>query len=258
MITIDCEQGTREWIEARLGIPTASCFSKILTPGGSLSKSREAYWGDLLAEWALGEPRDEVPVGLYWVERGAVVEPQARTHYAFHADVDPVTVGFVFRDSSRMVGCSPDGLVGDDGLLELKCPMAGRHISWLVRNEVPREHASQLQGQLWVTGRAWVDFMSYFPNLPAFILRVEPDPAYQDALDEHMPVFVDELLAGRDYLRSLGVSLEAGEDPGRPASAPSFDQQKKDDMPRVVQAAQAAFTRQLTPNEAMDVLKGIE
>ena len=259
MIIVDCEQGTREWIEARLGIPTASEFSKIVTPGGKLSKTREVYWGDKLAEWALGEPRDDVPLSLYWVERGELLEPDARRHYAFRRDVEPVKVGFVHRDETRMVGCSPDGLVGDDGLLELKCPMPGRHISWLARNEIPREHASQLQGQLWVTGRPWVDFMSYHPSLPPFIVRVEPDQRYQDALDEHLPTFVDELLDGRAYLRSLGIEPGVGED--RSGAAPSHERPKRDPPPSmagVTKAAEAAFTRQLTPKEALDRLKEMQ
>ena len=262
MITLDCEQGTREWVEARLGIPTATGFSKILTPGGKLSKSREAYWGDLLGESVTGEPHDDLP-SLYFVERGEALEPSARKHYAFQRDVDPVKVGFVFRDEGRMVGCSPDGVVGDDGLLELKCPKTGNHISWLARGVVPREHVSQLQGQLWVTGRAWVDFMSYHPGLPPLIVRVEPDPAYQAALDEHIPTFCDELLEGRAYLRSLGVSLEPGEVPLRPSAsgfATSFKKAKPEppSMAGVVKAAEAAFTRQLTPQEALDRLESMK
>ena len=256
VITLDCEQGTREWIEARLGIPTATGFSRIVTPGGKISKSREAYWGDLLAEWVLQEPQDDVP-NLYWIERGEALEPEARRYYSFHADVDAVTVGFVFRDALKTVGCSPDGLVGEDGLLELKCPKAGHHIAWLARGVVPQEHISQLQGQLWVTGRHWVDFMSYHPGLPPFIIRVEPEPRYQDALDEHIPTFCDEVVNGRAYLQSLGVGLEPGcEVPPPSGSAPSFEMAKpKPSMSGVRQAAEAAFTRQISPKEAADLLE---
>ena len=112
----------RAWIEARLGIPTASEFSKIVTPGGKLSASRDEYIGTLLAEWALGEQDAEFQ--SEWAERGKLLEPEARDYYRFHRDADVATVGFVYRDDARSVGCSPDGIVGGDGLLELKCPKA--------------------------------------------------------------------------------------------------------------------------------------
>ena len=207
MIRLDFQQGSREWVEARLGIPTASEFSRIVTTSGA--KAKTGYVWELVAEWVLGEPTVKFG-GNDWTERGQVLEPEARKYYAFQRDLEPQTVGFIYRDETRMCGCSPDGLVGDDGLLELKCPMAGKHLQYLVGDKVPREHKTQVQGQLWVTGRAWCDFMSYHPGLPPFIKRVEPDPKLQAALDEHMPEFLEELLAGRERLRSLGV-VPAGE-----------------------------------------------
>ena len=204
MIVHPCQQGSREWIEARLGIPTASEFSRIVTPSGKLSKSKSEYVWELVAEWALGEPTVKFG-GNDWTERGKVLEPEARKYYAFQRDLEPQTVGFVYRDEARMCGCSPDGLVGDDGLLEMKCPMPPKHLQYLAGDTVPREHKTQVQGQLWVTGREWCDFMSYHPGLPPFIKRVEPDPKLQKALDEIMPHFIAEILSGRERLRSLGV-----------------------------------------------------
>ena len=207
MIVLDCEQGSVPWVEARLGIPTASEFSKIMTPGGKLSASRIPYLGTLVAEWALGDAAGDIEFGgNAWTERGQALEPQARAAYGFTRDVDPVTVGFVYRDETRLSGCSPDSLVGDDGILELKCPMAGHHLVWLAQDIIPREHVSQLQGQLWVTGREWVDFMSFFPGLPPFIVRAAPDPTYQAALDVAIPDFVAEVLDARERLRALGVT----------------------------------------------------
>ena len=206
MIVHPCQQGTVEWTEARLGIPTASEFSRIVTATGKLSKQRDGYLAELLAEWCLGEPVTNF-MGNEWTERGQVLEPEARKYYAFQRDLDAETVGFIYLDEARMVGCSPDGLVGEDGLLELKCPMAPTHLLWLCRGVLPPAHNAQVQGELWVTGRAWCDFMSYFPGLPPLLVRVEPDSKYQAALDDLMPKFVQEVLAGRERLRELGAVI---------------------------------------------------
>ena len=205
MIVVDCEQGSWEWIQARLGIPTASAFSRVLTSGGKLSASREPYKAELLAEWALGEPIEEWQ-GNEWTERGKYLEPQARRYYALQRDIDPEQVGFVYQDDKQMVGCSPDALVGEPGLLELKCPLAGNHLLYLVQNDVPKKYQPQCQGSLWVTGREWIDFMSYFPGLPPLIIRVAPDPKIQDALSEHMPVFIAEIEDARGMLEEMGIT----------------------------------------------------
>ena len=206
MIVNPAEQGTVAWQEARLGIPTASQFSRIVTATGRLSKQRDSYLSELLAAWCLGEPVTDF-LGTDATERGHVLEPDARKYYAFQRDVEPTTVGLIYRDESRMVGCSPDGLVGEDGLLELKCPMAPTHILCLCRGGLPPTHKAQVQGQLWVSGRKWCDFMSYHPQLPPLLIRVEPDLAYHAALDEFMPLFVEEVIAGRERLRELGAVI---------------------------------------------------
>ena len=208
MITIDdVEQGSQAWVELRLGIPTASQFSRIVTPTGKSSSSRDAYMGELLAEWVLREPYSDF-AGTAATERGSVLEPDARRYYVFVREAEVKTVGFCFRDSDRLVGCSPDGLVGDDGLLELKVPSAGKHLFWLAQDRLPREHFAQVQGAMWVTGRSWVDFMSFHPQLPPFIIRAVADPLYQMALDKYIPSFIKDLLAARARLKELGAVLE--------------------------------------------------
>ena len=155
-------------------------------------------------------------MGTDATERGHALEPQARKYYAFQRDVEPATVGLIYEDERRMVGCSPDGLVGEDGLLELKCPMAPKHLLWLARCSAtekkpavcPPEHNPQVQGQLWVTGRERGAILCrYHPQFPPLLVRVEPDEKYQAALDELMPVFVEEVLAGRERLRELGAVI---------------------------------------------------
>ena len=200
----DVKQGSDEWVRLRLGIPTASAFGRILTPA-KLAPSAQAavYIDELCAEWALGE-RDDFG-GTEWVDRGTVLEPMARAWYAFDTDAEVEEVGFCYRDDARMVGCSPDGLVGAAGLLELKAPMPKTHLGYLRQGVVPTAYVLQVQGQLWVTGRAWCDFCSFCPNLPGFRIRAEPEDRYQAAFDEHLPAFIEEMLEAREHLRSLGV-----------------------------------------------------
>ena len=205
MIVVDVEQNTQAWIEARLGVVTASAMSRIITPGGKLSAQREKYKAELLAEYFLGSPLDDFG-GNDAIDWGNRIEPEARKFYGFIRDATPRTVGFCLKDESGMVGASPDALVGSDGLLELKCPFVpANQLLYLAGDVVPRQHVMQLQGQLWVTGREWVDFMSYYPRLPPFIKRVLPDGATFDAFDKHIPVFIDELMAGRKRLIDMGV-----------------------------------------------------
>ena len=104
-----------------------------------------------------------------------------------------------------VAGASPDGLVGDDGLLEFKCPMAGKHLTYLFRDEVPKDYVLQVQGQLWVTGRKWCDFVSYCPGLPIFVKRMTPDKKLQDAFTEHIGNFTKEIAEGKEKLRELNV-----------------------------------------------------
>ena len=221
MRTIDCEQGSEEWITARLAKPTASKFSKILTPSGKLSTSCEGYLGELLAEWVTGEPGDDF-FDSDWMERGRILEPYAFKQYAFIRGINLKAqtikkgketivippgiqkVGFCLHEEHE-AGCSPDALVGDDGLIEFKCPMAKNHLIYLFREECPKQYWLQIQGQLWVTGRLWCDFVSYHPEFPLFVHRVEPDEKIQTALTSNIAGFLIDMVLGKDKLRELGV-----------------------------------------------------
>lgn len=198
MIILDCEQGSVEWKLARLGIPTASEFKKIVTTKGALSASRNGYMMDLITEAATNEPKDDIS-NLYWVQRGKELEPEAFDFYSVYAKSDPVKVGFVYRDESRNVGCSPDALVGDDGLLEIKCPSPGEHIMTAYSGILPIKHIQQVQGQLWVTGRQWCDYLSYCDEYPEFEIRVNRDDVFQAALDKHIPKFAEELEMAKQW-----------------------------------------------------------
>ena len=210
MIVLDCEQGTRAWHEARLGIPTASEFKRVVTNGGARCRAARGGCGtgaELLVEWATGEPYKTFESD--WTEYGKAMEPAARAAYSFHRDLSVSQVGLCYRDDKRLVAASPDGLVGGDksgrGALELKCPSPEIHLLYLSMGVVPTKYVIQVQGHLWVTGLEWCDFMSFHPDYPALIVRTFPDPARQAALDEHIPAFVDEVLEGRRWLEEAGV-----------------------------------------------------
>lgn len=190
MIIHEVAQGTTEWLELRAGIPTASEFSRILTPTGKPSKSAEPYMHELLAERLLHQPLDTFTSS--WMERGTALEDEAAKYYAFQMEVQPAKVGFITTDDGR-AGVSPDRLVGDEGLLEIKVPAPGTHVRYLLFKPVDRVYFPQLQGQLWVTGRKWLDILSYCPGLPEAQIRVERDDDYIEKLSGEIARFCETL-----------------------------------------------------------------
>lgn len=197
----DCPQGSELWHAVRAGRPTASEFHTILAKGrsGAESKTRKTYMYKLAAERLTGQVV-QTWAGNAHTERGHEQEPDARNLYAFLKDVEPVQVGFVKRGP---VGCSPDSLLDSDGLLEIKTRLPHLQIELLENGELPPEHKAQCQGQLWVTDRQWLDYMSYAEKLPPFIIRVERDPAYIVELARATQTFVAELDALTERLSKL-------------------------------------------------------
>jgi hypothetical protein len=194
MKIVNCDQGSPEWFNARLGIPTASQFDRILTPKTRKPSGAQArYMAELLAEWLLGSPSESWSNAV--VERGTELEEEAARWYAFDRGVDVEKVGFVTTDYGR-VGGSPDRLVGSDGILEIKNPLAVQHVLYLL-SEVP-EHTGQVQGYLWLTGRKWCDMLSYHPTLPPVVHRIKPDPDYFAALEAELLPFLDKLDAEKE------------------------------------------------------------
>lgn len=202
MIRLDMPQGSPEWTAARIGIPTASNFSKIITPKTMKPSSASGgYLNKLLAEWILGVSLDETVSGL--MERGRELEGEAVKYYELLNDVTTETVGIILRDD-RKVGCSPDRFVGQDGGLEVKCPAPHTHVGYLL-NGVDDEYRCQVQGAMWLTGRQWWDLLSYHPDMPPALCRIERDEVFIAALAEAVDEFVARLEAGKQRLLELGV-----------------------------------------------------
>lgn len=182
----DCEQGGADWFEARRGVVTASRFFDVLAKGQGIT--RRKYMLTLAGEAITGEVAESYTNAH--MERGHAMEAEARDLYAFNADVEPQLVGFMKRGRA---GASPDALVGEDGMLEIKSKLPCLQLDVLDKGRLPPEHVAQVQGQLAVSGRAWCDFISYWPKLPLFCVRVERDESYIAALNQAIADFIGEL-----------------------------------------------------------------
>lgn len=207
MIRSDVLQGTEEWQRLRLGIPTASQFSRVLTPTGKPSSQASAYAHELVAERILGVPVSQVE-RTEWMRRGTEMEARAVAWYEFERGVDTSPVGFCRTDDGR-VGCSPDRLVAGGGGLEVKCPNAATHVGYLL-DDVDRKYRPQVQGGLYVTGLAWWDFVSYHDELPPVVVRVHRDEEFLSALDAALTDFcarVDEYEVRVRDLVERGVAV---------------------------------------------------
>lgn len=198
----DCEQGTPEWLACRLGIPTSSEFKSVLAKGEG--KTRRTYMMKLLGERFTGEPAEGFTNGH--MERGRIMEAEARKLYSFVHDVEPQQVGFV-RNGPK--GCSPDSLIGDVGMLEIKTKAPKTLIEAILADEFCAEHKAQCQGALWVAEREWIDLAVYWPGLPLFVKRAHRDEAYIATLAEAVEAFNTELAGVVEKVRGYGTTTQA-------------------------------------------------
>lgn len=203
---IDVEQGSPEWFAARAGIPTASEFSTVMAKGkdGGASVTRAKYLRQLAGEILTGEPAPE-GYSNGFMERGKLLEDEARSLYAFMRDVEPERVGFI-RNGNK--GASPDSLIGTDAGLEIKVAIPAVQIERLQRGTLPTEHVAQVQGSMWVSERASWSFVSYCPKLPPLIIDVPRDEAYIatlakaiDAFNEELDALVQSIRTYQDFRR---------------------------------------------------------
>jgi len=189
------EQRTDDWFAARLGKVTASRVADVVAKTKSgYSTSRENYMAQLVCERLTGKPAESFTnSAMQW---GTDTEPLARAAYEAHMDVLVDEVGFIDHPAIVNSGASPDGLVGADGLIEIKCPNTATHIDTLLNQAVPKKYADQIFWQMACTNRDWCDFVSYDPRLPPdlqlFIKRIPRDNQYIRLLESEVTEFLQE------------------------------------------------------------------
>lgn len=190
MQIINCQQNSPEWYKLRLGIPTASNFDKIVTSTGEPSKQRTKYLWQLAGERVSGVIEESYQNAN--MQRGTMMQEEAKKFYEIVNGVIVNEVGFCTEDGLKY-GCSPDGLIDNDGGLEIKCPTIAVHVGYLINKVVPTEYIQQIQGNLFVTGREWWDFLSYYPGLKPLLIRVTPDEKFFKAFEKEINIFNAEL-----------------------------------------------------------------
>jgi hypothetical protein len=184
------QQLSKEWFAARCGIPSGSQFKKIVTTEGKPSAQRFGYMYQL-AEERIFLCRKETYQSQDMLN-GTETEPLARSIYEMDNEVEVSLTGFQLHPCG-LYGSSPDGLIGDDGLLEIKCPIASTHIGYLAKGKVPSEYFQQVQGHILCSGREWCDFYSYHSGLPELQVRAYPDEVFQKKLHDELIRFCAEL-----------------------------------------------------------------
>ena len=193
-IFTELEQGSPEWLAARCGIVTASVVGQLVTPTLKTANNdtSRGLTNTLVAERITGRVVQVFANAA--MQRGTLDEPYARAKYAeHHAPVDEV--GFIVRDFGKYkIGYSPDGLVGDDGLIEIKSRDPKKHLATILADAVPAENMAQCQTGLLVTGRAWIDYTSYAGGMPLWTKRVYPDIRWHTAIKEAVEQFENNSL----------------------------------------------------------------
>jgi len=197
------EQRSAEWFAARLGKVTASRVADLMakTKSGP-SASRANYMADLIVERLTGQRAEGFTSrAMQW---GTDTEPQARAAYEFMTDAEVVEEGFCLHPTIADFGASPDGLIGDEGLLEIKCPNTAAHLEVLLTGAVPAKYITQMQAQMACTGRAWCDFVSFDPRMPGemqiFVKRVERDATFIAEMEREVSAFLSEVTQKLDAL----------------------------------------------------------
>jgi putative phage-type endonuclease len=190
------EQGTPEWFAARLGNVTASRVADVIAKTKSgYSASRENYMAQLICERMTNTVAESYSnAAMQW---GTETEPLARAAFESYADILVDEVGYITHPSIERAGASPDGLVLDDGLLEIKCPNTATHIDTLLSETIPTKYITQMQWQMACTRRLYCEFVSFDPRLPdglqLFVARVERDDEYIEMLEQEVKKFLAEL-----------------------------------------------------------------
>lgn len=209
------EQGSPEWFEQRLGRITASNFGALMTlprskkdrEAGLISQTTRSYLVKKVSEVLTGTSKEFSTASLQW---GSAMEDEARKMYELERMVKVEQIGFAMLDSNPIIGGSPDGLVNDDGIIEVKCPDSDTFTGYLLGDSIIRPYMAQIQGNLWILNRFWCDFIVYDPrvikeDLRMKILRVERDDEYIKKMVEAID---RALIYYKAMLEQLGLSFD--------------------------------------------------
>jgi putative phage-type endonuclease len=202
------KQGTPEWKNARKGKITGTGFAKVLSKKGN---ARKDYMRQLVLERKTGVITEGFKNEA--MEWGTKTEPQARAYYESEWEASVEQVGFIEHegiDFKRYVGVSPDGLCGNTGCIEIKCPDSKTHLEYIAKNVLPAKYMAQVQGILWVTGRCWCDFISFDPRVPKqpyWCIRVVRDEKYAVNLAEEVALFIDEMIKMKEEFKDVDPQL---------------------------------------------------
>lgn len=204
MIIHDVSQRTLDWAMLHVGVPTASGLHNLLTPEFEIRKGEmpKSYMHLKLAEAWLKRPVLEL--STFSIEQGEIVETEARPFFELETNQKVAEVGFITTDDG-LFGCSPDGLIGGNGGLEIKCPSAQVHVKYLVKGELPKEYAAQVHGSMYVTGFPRWTFLSYRRNFPPLILTVKRDDEIIAKIGEALSDFYDAFSKAKQKLASYSV-----------------------------------------------------
>jgi hypothetical protein len=194
---LDLVQGSDEWAQIRCGKVTASRLADMcaMKQNGEERAERRNYRSELISEILTGQPYPRrITPEMQW---GLDQEAFARAAYELERDVLVETCGFVLHSTIECFGASPDGLVGEDGLIQIKCPTTPTHLGWILAGTVPEEYKLQMLGELSCTGRAWCDFVSYDPRLPKhlqlFVIRFDRSAALIQKIERCVEHFQEEI-----------------------------------------------------------------
>lgn len=197
------EQGSEQWLQMRVGKLTASRMADVLA--SNTTAARRNYLAQLVAERLTGAVGESFSnAAMAW---GTEHEPLARAEYEILTDSSVDQVSFVDHPSIAWCGASPDGLIGDDGLIEIKAPNTATHIDYLLGQKPPAKYVPQMALQLACTGRQWCDFVSYDCRLPEeyrlFVVRYTPEPAYLETIDKEARAFLQEVAETIERLNGI-------------------------------------------------------
>ena len=204
----DIEQGTDEWFAIRCGKVTASRVADVIaTTKSGYSASRANYEAQLICEILTGKPAESFTnAAMQW---GTETEPLARAQYELKTGNMVNQIGFMVHPIIEQAGASPDGLIGEDGCIEIKCPNTSTHLDTLLSQKVPSKYITQMTWQMVCTGRKWCDFVSYDPRLPEnlqlYIERIELDEEYGKKLESEVKGFLEEVNEKVEKLRKINV-----------------------------------------------------